>query len=139
MAPYVGLSGVVMNLDELTACGLVRQGTLVEIEAGLSPEQVAAIVKERFGSKATSATTDAIVAANPAEKPRGNAKRDDWEAWALHIGIPEDELIGKTQTEIREIVDAWEAEKAEKEKQEKDSGTGATGDSNTPAGNGNAN
>ncbi len=126
-----------MDLDELTAGGLVRQGTIVEIEEGLSAEQVAAIVKERFNSKATSKTSDAIVASNPAEKPRGNAKRDDWEAWALHIGILEDDLTGKTQTEIRELVDQWEAKQAEEAEKQKAGGDSnpsgdGKGDGNTP-------
>jgi len=113
MAPYVGLSGVVMDLDKLTAGGLVRQGTLVEIEEGLSAEAVAKIVAARFGEKpATDTESAASVPAQSgdAEPPRGNASRDDWVAYAITQGKTEDDLAGLKQGEIRALFDTDETE-----------------------------
>ena len=111
MAPFVGRSGVVLNLAPLTSAGLVRNGTLVEIEEGLTTEEVAEIVAQRFSEKPVDARTPevrAVESSGEAEKPRGNASRDVWEEYALSVGISEDDLKGLKQTEIRDLVDQKE-------------------------------
>ena len=111
MAPFVGRSGVVMNLDPLVSGGLVRNGTLLEIDEGLSAEEVAEIVADRFGGKPVATRTPeerAEESTDEAEKPRGNASREAWEAYALSVGISEDDLKGLKQTEIRDLVDQKE-------------------------------
>ena len=113
MAPFVGRSGVVMNLAPLTSAGLVRNGTLVEIPDGLSAEAVAKIVAERFDEKPdtdTEVEANAPVPSGDAEPPRGNASRDEWVAYAITQGKTEDDLAGLKQGEIRALFDTDETE-----------------------------
>lgn len=113
MAPFVGPSGTVMNLDPVISGGLVRNGTIVEIDDGLSPKQVAEIVAERFGEKPATATENAVSAAVPAgeiEPPRGNASREDWVEYAITQGKTEDDLAGLKQGEIRALFDTDETD-----------------------------
>lgn len=127
MAPFVGRSGVVLNLAPLTSAGLVRNGTLVEIGEGLTAEEVAEIVAQRFSEKPVDAQTPeerAVEGTGEAEKPRGNASRDAWEEYALSIGISEDELKGLKQTEIRDLVE----QKETPADPEKDGNTGEPAD-----------
>ncbi len=106
MAPFVGQSGVLMNLPVTISAGLVRQGTLVEVDEGLSPEELASIVQERFGVSASDSVAEATPkASTTVEKPRGNASRDDWVAYALSQGKSEDDLAGLKQGEIRELLE----------------------------------
>ena len=106
MAPFVGQSGVLMNLPVTISAGLVRQGTLVEVDEGLSPEELASIVQERFGVSASDSVAEATPkASTTVEKPRGNASRDDWVAYALSQGKSEDDLAGLKQSEIRELLE----------------------------------
>ncbi|MFJ2318412.1 hypothetical protein ACIOTN_17120 [Glutamicibacter sp. NPDC087661] len=115
MAPFVGRSGVVLNLAPLTSAGLVRNGTLVEIDDGLSAKDVASIVAERFGKKPAEETTAVVssaVATGEVEEPRGNASREDWVEYAIAQGKTEDDLAGLKQTEIRALL-KQESEKAE--------------------------
>lgn len=115
MAPFVGRSGVILNLAPLTSAGLVRNGTLVEIDEGLSAKDVASIVAERFGKKRAEETTPVVssaVAAGEVEEPRGNASREDWVEYAIAQGKTEDDLAGLKQTEIRALL-KQESEEAE--------------------------
>lgn len=106
MAPFVGQSGVLMNLPVTISAGLVRQGTLVEVDEGLSPEELASIVQERFGVSASDSVAEATPkASTTVEKPRGNASRDDWVVYALSQGKSEDDLAGLKQGEIRELLE----------------------------------
>lgn len=41
-----------------------------------------------------------------AEKPAGNAKTEDWKAYAISEGYSEDQLKDKTRDEIRDLVEA---------------------------------
>lgn len=111
MAPFVGPSGTAMNLDPVIAGGLVRNGTIVEIADGLSSEQVAEIVAERFGEKPATVTETAAVTPAPAgdaEPPRGNASREAWVEYAITQGKTEDDLAGLKQGEIRALFDTEE-------------------------------
>lgn len=120
MAPFVGRSGVVLNLAPLTSAGLVRNGTLVEIDEGLSAKDVASIVAERFGKKPAGETTAVVssaVAAGEVEEPRGNASREDWVEYAITQGKTEDDLAGLKQTEIRALL-KQESEEGSKSKEE---------------------
>lgn len=114
MAPFVGQSGVLMNLPVTISAGLVRQGTLVEVDEGLSPEELASIVQERFGVSASDSVAEATPkASTTVEKPRGNASRDDWVAYALSQGKSEDDLAGLKQGEIRELLESATPENPE--------------------------
>lgn len=120
MAPFVGRSGVVMNLDPVVSGGLVRNGTLVEIGEGLSAKDVASIVADRFGEKPTEETTPEVSSAGAAgevEEPRGNASREDWVEYAIAQGKTEDDLAGLKQTEIRALL-KQESEEGSKSKEE---------------------
>ncbi|WP_417364054.1 hypothetical protein [Glutamicibacter arilaitensis] len=120
MAPFVGRSGVVMNLDPVISGGLVRNGTLVEIDEGLSAKDVASIVADRFGKKPAEETTAVVssaVTAGEVEEPRGNASREDWVEYAIAQGKTEDDLAGLKQTEIRALL-KQESEEGSKSKEE---------------------
>lgn len=131
MAPFVGQSGVLMNLPETISAGLVRQGTLVEVDEGLSPEELASIVQERFGVSPTDSVAEATPkASTTVEKPRGNASRDDWVAYALSQGKSEDDLAGLKQGEIRELLEP--ADPATSETGSTESEDGDQGDGTNP-------
>lgn len=100
-----------MNLDPVISGGLVRNGTLLEIDEGLSPDAVAKIVAERFGEKPDSAPepeTSAPAKAGEVEVPRGNASREAWVEYAITQGKTEDDLAGLKQGEIRALFDTEE-------------------------------
>lgn len=130
MAPFVGRSGVVMNLDPVVSGGLVRNGTLVEIGEGLSAKDVASIVADRFGEKPTEETTPEVSSAGAAgevEEPRGNASREDWVEYAISQGKTEDDLAGLKQTEIRALL-KQESEKTEEEEETEETVPSGTSD-----------
>lgn len=112
MAPYVGKSGTLLNLKGAVASGLIASGIVVEVEEGLTAEQLAKIASEKFGGN------DPVAEATPkasttVEKPRGNASRDDWVAYALSQGKSEDDLAGLKQGEIRELLEPVTTENPE--------------------------
>lgn len=106
MAPFIGRSGVLMNLQPLTSAGLVKNGTLVEVPDDVTEEEISEILKERFGIGAEESEGEIVPEApkgkvGDLEKPRGNASRDDWVAYAVSQGTSEDDLAGLKQGEIR--------------------------------------
>ncbi|WP_426302766.1 hypothetical protein [Arthrobacter sp. R-11] len=106
MSPrIVGESGVVLDLPEAKACGLVRDGYAKwadgEPPANVNPEGQAPGTPppgSQYG------TGDGPDGAPPADgKPRGNASRDEWVTYALANGKTEDDLQGLKQGEIRAL------------------------------------
>ncbi|MGO3763484.1 hypothetical protein [Glutamicibacter arilaitensis] len=134
MAPFVGRSGVVMNLDPVVSGGLVRNGTLVEIGEDLSAKDVASIVADRFGEKPAEATTPEVFSAGDTgevEEPRGNASREDWVEYAISQGKTEDDLAGLKQTEIRALLKQESEETKEEEETEETVPAGTSDDSDS--------
>src|SRR5690606_6819761 len=132
MAPFVGRSGIVMNLDPVVSGGLVRNGTLVEISEGLSAKDVASIVADRFGEKPSEETTPEVSSAGATgevEEPRGNASREDWVEYAISQGKTEDDLAGLKQTEIRALLKQESEETEEEEETEETVPAGTSDDS----------
>lgn len=108
MAAYIGQSKTLMtNLGEHVASSLLANGTIVEVPEGASAEQIDAAWERKFGAEPV-VEVASIAPATTLEKPRGNSSREDWEAYALSIGISEDDLKGLKQTEIRDLVDQKE-------------------------------
>lgn len=124
MSPrIVGESGVVLDVDAEMARGLVRDG-FAKLADG-EPESVLArpataaattikpdgpsAANPEVGGTVTESGNSAPEIPNPDEgkeadgKPRGNASRDEWVAYALANGKTEDDLKGLTQTEIRAL------------------------------------
>ncbi|MGP4995106.1 hypothetical protein [Glutamicibacter ardleyensis] len=120
MAPFIGRSGVLMNLAPLTSAGLVKNGTLVEVPEDVTEEEIADLLKEKFGvgadKSATEETPETPKAKTEVEKPRGNASRDDWVAYAVSQGTSEDDLAGLKQGEIRALFEQDSDEAAENAK-----------------------
>ncbi|HJX78567.1 hypothetical protein [Glutamicibacter sp.] len=119
MSPYIGKSKVQLtNLGEHVASSLLANGTLVEYPDDASAEQIEAIWERKFGEQAKEAEPKAVVAksADPLEKPRGNASRDDWVAYAVSQGTSEDDLAGLKQGEIRALFEQDSDEAAENAK-----------------------
>lgn len=96
-----------MNLAPLTSAGLVKNGTLVEVPEDVTEAEIADLLKEKFGVGAdksvTEETPETPKAKTEVEKPRGNASRDDWVAYAVSQGTSEDDLAGLKQGEIRAL------------------------------------
>lgn len=44
----------------------------------------------------------------PAKRPAANAKVDDWRAYAVHLGMPEDEAQAATKADLQEWVQVAE-------------------------------
>lgn len=109
MAPFIGRSGVLMNLAPLTSAGLVKNGTLIEVPDDVTEEEIADLLKEKFGvgaeKSADKPAPEAPKGKVEVEKPRGNGSREDWVAYAVTQGIPEDDLAGLKQGEIRALLD----------------------------------
>lgn len=110
MCPYIGESKVVIDLPDVVAGSLVANRTLAKIPDGASQTQIERIWDKHFGTDEEVAETDQRSPGEDVERPRGNASRDDWEAYALAVGISEDDLAGKKQGEIRELVEAKESD-----------------------------
>ncbi|MCT9624291.1 hypothetical protein HWD94_04025 [Pseudarthrobacter equi] len=113
MSPRViGPSGTPLEVTEDMARGLVRDGyaVLADDEAKtvldrsdpavviLNPEVAPGIVLPVGNSVA-----DITGQAAAENRPRGNASRDEWVAYALANGKTEDDLNGLKQGEIREL------------------------------------
>ena len=110
MSPYIGESKILMDLPDVVAGSLVANRTLAKVPAGASQTQIERIWDKHFGTDEEEADTAQPSSSDGLERPRGNASRDDWEAYALSVGISEDDLAGKKQGEIRELVEAKEAD-----------------------------
>ncbi|MGH3651491.1 hypothetical protein [Glutamicibacter sp.] len=118
MAAYIGQSKTLLtNLGEHVASSLLANGTIVEVPEGASAEQIDAAWERKFGAEPVIEAA-AATPATTLEKPRGNASREDWEAYALSIGITEDDLKGLKQTEIRDLVEQKENPEEEEETEE---------------------
>ncbi|WP_190263669.1 hypothetical protein [Glutamicibacter nicotianae] len=92
MAAYIGQSKTLMtNLGEHVASSLLANGTIVEVPEGASAEQIDAAWERKFGAEPV-VEVASTAPATTLEKPRGNSSREDWEAYALSIGISEDDL-----------------------------------------------
>ncbi|MGP9034597.1 hypothetical protein ACT17S_16220 [Glutamicibacter mysorens] len=125
MSPYIGESKVVIDLPDVVAGSLVANRTLAKVPAGASQTQIERIWDKHFGTDEEEADTAQPISSEELERPRGNASRDDWEGYALSVGISEDDLAGKKQSEIRDLVEAKEADS-------KGSGGQSLGDGSKP-------
>ena len=116
MSPrIVGPSGVVLDVDREMARGLVRDGfakladgesedVLNRVVPGavLNPEGSPAVVYP-VGNSVSDVVPKVDADASTDGRPRGNASREEWVAYALANGKTEDDLTGLKQTEIRAL------------------------------------
>lgn len=113
MSPrVVGPSGVPLDVTEDMARSLVRDGyaTLASGEPEsvlILPDPAVVILNPEVspGLVLPVGNSVADVTTQPAQdgRPRGNASRDEWVAYALANGKTEDDLTGLKQGEIREL------------------------------------
>ena len=132
MSTYVGRSGVIMRLPKITAAGLVRNSTIVEVDPDISRERLAELVRSRFKTELTpEPKTPKPEKRGVVEKPRGNASRDDWVAYAVSQGKAEEDLVGLKQGEIRALFEDGTEETQNTGEEQSSSSEGTTGQANS--------
>lgn len=93
--------GAVMTLSEPIPDHLRKQlakGVLKPVDSAFSPQA------EPDGEGGES-RVDSPPPADPAAAPAGNASRDEWEAYAVREGVPEDEASGLGREALKAAVD----------------------------------
>jgi hypothetical protein len=116
MSPrIVGPSGVELEVDVEMARGLVRDGfaklvdgdtdallNRVDKTVVLNPEGSPAVVYP-VGNSVSDVVPNKDLDASTDGRPRGNASREEWAAYALANGKTEDDINGLKQGEIRAL------------------------------------
>jgi len=117
MSPrIVGPSGVELDVDVEMARGLVRDGfaklvdgqsedellNRVDPKVVLNPEGSPAVIYP-VGNSVSDVVPNRDLDASTDGRPRGNASREEWAAYALANGKTEDDITGLKQTEIRAL------------------------------------
>ncbi len=109
----VGDSGVELEVDELIGRGLVANGSarLIDAAAVNPPETGTPGTPPPAGGEGGEGGQVPPPAGGDGEKanhenadpnaPKGNASREEWEAYALSKGKTEDDLAGKTRDDIK--------------------------------------
>lgn len=88
---YQGAGGLRLHLDEPLSGEMAKQ-----VSAGL----LAPVGDEASEPESpTPADPDA-----PVEKPNANSKVDDWRAYAVSLGMPEEDAAAATKKELQEYV-----------------------------------
>lgn len=127
MSPrIVGPSGVELDVDVEMARGLVRDGfaklvggasedellNRVDPKVVLNPEGSPAVIYP-VGNSVSDVVPKPDLDASTDGRPRGNASREEWAAYALANGKTEDDINGLKQTEIRALFsDAGDGEES---------------------------
>ncbi|MFB7707888.1 hypothetical protein [Streptomyces sp. NPDC056105] len=97
---YQGAGGLRLHLDEPLSPQMeeqVRKGHLVPVEADTP---VAEPVED--------GTPQEPAGDGEPKRPTANSKVDDWRAYALSLGMPEDEAAGATKAELQGWVEVAE-------------------------------
>ena len=117
MSPrIVGPSGVELDVDVEMARGLVRDGfaklaggasedellNRVDPKVVLNPEGSPAVIYP-VGNSVSDVVPNKDLDTSTDGRPRGNASREEWAAYALANGKTEDDITGLKQTEIRAL------------------------------------
>lgn len=99
---YQGAGGLRLHLDEpyfLQMADQIAKGQLVPVD-----DTQAEPAEESSPSEGASAS-----AAEPqASKPNANSKVDDWRAYAVSLGMPEEDAAGATKKDCQEYVQVVE-------------------------------
>lgn len=96
---YQGAGGLRLHLDEPLSPQMddqIRKGHLVPVAADASEEE------------ASTEQTPQTPAGDEPKRPAANAKVDDWRAYAVSLGMPEDEARAATKAELIDWVDVAE-------------------------------
>ncbi|MFE7233910.1 hypothetical protein ACFVAF_25235 [Streptomyces sp. NPDC057596] len=97
---YEGSGGLRLHLDEPLSPQMADQiarGHLVPVDDEPEPaDEPPEVGQSGDGEQA------------PVKRPSANSKVDDWRAYAVHLGMPEDEAAGATKADLQEWVQVAE-------------------------------
>ncbi|MGW4822524.1 hypothetical protein ACWEP4_26910 [Streptomyces sp. NPDC004227] len=94
---YQGAGGLRLHLDEPLSPQMADQiarGHLVPVDDEPEPAEESAPEAGEFGDGEQA----------PVKRPSANSKVDDWRAYAVHLGMPEDEAAAATKADLQEWV-----------------------------------
>ncbi|MGW6218379.1 hypothetical protein ACWF8U_00725 [Streptomyces olivaceus] len=107
---YVGTGGLRLHLDEPVSPQIadqIRKGHLVPVDSVPADEPT-----ETVQQPASPDGPPADPGDGP-RKPTANSKVDDWRAYAISLGMPEEDAADATKTELQDWVKVADSETSE--------------------------
>ncbi|GHJ04815.1 hypothetical protein TPA0906_66800 [Streptomyces olivaceus] len=108
---YVGTGGLRLHLDEPVSPQIadqIRKGHLVPVADSVPDEEPEAQSPAGHQAGIGSGTAD-----DGPKRPNANSKVDDWRAYALSLGMPEEDAADATKTELQDWVKVADSETPE--------------------------